>query len=244
MSSRYEREIKHMFDQPISMLELGVQRGGSMLLWRDIFEQGSIAGLDLNPISVPDDSGRIHIYQGFQQDPEVLDRLSGEVAPGGFDLIIDDASHIGRYTAESFWHLFPNHLKRGGVYVLEDWSCAYLPEWTDGHQHAAVHDVGAASTATAGRIEAARRQVRSSARKIAARLESYPDLRSRLRELYMKTEGATLQRRFPSHDYGMAGFTKQLVDVCALDGQAQKAVRTGEIARISVTPSQVFVHKL
>ncbi|MEI6536712.1 MAG: class I SAM-dependent methyltransferase, partial [Verrucomicrobiaceae bacterium] len=114
--ARYTREFGHLYAEEIKLLELGVQRGGSMYLWRDLFPNGQIAGLDLNPIPITDDSGRIHIYQGFQQDRAVLDRLAGEVAPEGFDIVLDDASHVGEYTRDSFWHLFRHHLKPGGIY--------------------------------------------------------------------------------------------------------------------------------
>jgi hypothetical protein len=46
-----------------------------MLLWRDYFPRGTIAGLDLLPVELEDDSGRIHIYQGSQSDPVILDRI-------------------------------------------------------------------------------------------------------------------------------------------------------------------------
>ena len=49
-----------------------------------------------------------------------------------FQVIIDDASHIGELTKTSFWHLFDNHLKPGGLYVIEDWGTGYWDEWPDG----------------------------------------------------------------------------------------------------------------
>jgi hypothetical protein len=250
----YEREIGHLFDQPGRLLELGVQRGGSMLLWRDLFPQGQIAGLDLNDVTVPDESGRIHIYKGYQQDPKVLDHIAAEMAPDGFDVIIDDASHVGEYTAASFWHLFPNHLKPGGIYVIDDWSCGYWSHWPDGHEYcgsrAALGESTEDSHPTPQRMEAVRRRVRASARPVATWLERFPFLKGKLRDLYMRSEGVSLQRRFPSHDYGMVGFVKQLVDAVAIDvinapkGKGSAAVSTAQIARVHVTASQVFVHKV
>ena len=66
--ARYEREFGHLFDEPIRLLELGVQRGGSMYLWRDLLPKATIVGLDLNEIPIDDDTGRVHVYQGYQQD--------------------------------------------------------------------------------------------------------------------------------------------------------------------------------
>jgi hypothetical protein len=228
----YHREFGDFFEKPIRLLELGVQRGGSMLLWRDLLPNAEIAGLDLNPVPVPDETGRIHVYQGFQQDPETLDRIAAEVAPDGFEVIIDDASHVGEYTLASFQHLFPRHLKPGGVYVLDDWSAAYRSDWSDGHAYSPP-----SSDSSTGRIEQLRRHVRASARPLAAKIqERSPELRKRLEALYMKAEGVSLQRRFGSHDYGMAGVAKQLIDACGTGTQYP-------IDRINVTQSQIFIHR-
>jgi SAM-dependent methyltransferase len=245
----YEREIGHLFDEPIALLELGVQRGGSMLLWRDLFPHAEIAGLDLNLIDIPDDSGRISVYQGFQQDTALLDRIAAEVAPDGFDLIIDDASHVGQYTAASFWHLFPRHLKPGGTYILDDWSAAYWSTWTDGRDYSgsreALGDIPASAQQAPGRAETARRRIRSSARPLAARIsDRSPELRRKLEQLYVKLEGRWIQRRFRSHDYGMVGFVKQLVDACAIDAiDHRQHDPRGLIESVKITPSQVFVRR-
>src|SRR4030095_16368023 len=39
---------------------------------------------------------------------------------------------IGELTKKTFWHLFDNHLKRGGLYVIEDWGTGYWDDWPDG----------------------------------------------------------------------------------------------------------------
>jgi hypothetical protein len=55
-----------------------------------------------------------------------------KTAPEGFDVIIDDASHIGELTKTTFWHLFDRHLKPGGLYAIEDWGTGYLDDFPDG----------------------------------------------------------------------------------------------------------------
>src|SRR5687768_2577761 len=57
----------------VDLLELGIFRGGSLLLWRDYFAAGTIVGLDINAVQMPDASGRIKVYQGRQEDVELLD---------------------------------------------------------------------------------------------------------------------------------------------------------------------------
>lgn len=247
---RYAHEFGHLFSSEIALLELGVQRGGSMYLWRDLFPNGQIAGLDLNPIPIDDPSGRIHVYQGFQQDTSILDSLAAEVAPAGFDIVIDDASHLGEYSRSSFWHLFRHHLKPGGIYVLEDWGCAYWDEWPDGHRYAGAREsIGdfrsqqtADEDASPGFREHVRRALRQAARPVASKLP--PTLRPPLERLYNRVDGATIRRRFASHDYGMVGFLKQLIDGVAInDIDRGKNTIDNAIASIHVYGSQAFVHK-
>ena len=128
----YERLFDRLVDSPVNLLELGVYRGDSLIMWKKYFTNGNIIGLDLSTDSVPPLPGGIKIYQGDQKDAAILDKIRAENAPAGFDIIIDDASHIGDLTRKSFWHLFDNHLKPGGIYCVEDWGTGYWSGFEDG----------------------------------------------------------------------------------------------------------------
>ncbi len=131
----YEEFFQPLADRPITLLELGVHQGGSLLQWRAFFPRGIIAGLDVQPIPPFEGQQGVHIYQGRQEDTELLDRIAKDVAPGGFDIIIDDCSHIAELTRASFWHLFEQHLKPGGIYVIEDWGTGFWSSWPDGQRY-------------------------------------------------------------------------------------------------------------
>jgi SAM-dependent methyltransferase len=128
----YDRVFEELIDRPVKLLELGVRSGGSLLLWRDYFPNGTIAGLDLEPPAREPIGDRIRIYQGRQEDTSVLSKIAAEVAPDGFDIVIDDASHIAAPTRTGFWHLFDNHLRPGGLFAIEDWGTGYWERWPDG----------------------------------------------------------------------------------------------------------------
>jgi glycosyltransferase involved in cell wall biosynthesis/Flp pilus assembly protein TadD/SAM-dependent methyltransferase len=128
----YERYFSSIAGSPVRLLELGVLNGGSLYLWRDYFKKGIIVGLDVNEVNINDPSSRIRFYKGLQQDTSLLDRIRKECAPEGFDIVIDDASHIGDLSRLSFRHLFRNHLKPGGIYVIEDWGTGYWESFPDG----------------------------------------------------------------------------------------------------------------
>jgi hypothetical protein len=66
--------FKPISDRKIKLLELGVYKSGSVLLWRDFFPYGTIIGLDVNPKKPNDSSGMIHILQGEQEDINLLDK--------------------------------------------------------------------------------------------------------------------------------------------------------------------------
>jgi SAM-dependent methyltransferase len=131
----YATHFEPIRDRPVKLLELGIFRGHSLLLWQEYFPAGLIAGLDIDPVSLPGPGSRIRMYQGSQADCPLLDRVRLECAPEGFDVIIDDASHVGSLTKVSFWHLFRRHLKPGGLYVIEDWGTGYWESWADGARY-------------------------------------------------------------------------------------------------------------
>lgn len=136
IANRYLELYDPIFEQlvmkKIVLLELGVHKGGSLQLWRDYFPFGTIVGIDVNLNKNIQPSERIHVFEGNQSDLRFLTRVSKEIAPDGFDIIIDDASHIGELTKIAFWHLFEYHLKPNGLYIIEDWGTGYWDDWLDG----------------------------------------------------------------------------------------------------------------
>lgn len=128
----YDKLFRDVRFEQITLFEIGIFKGGSLKLWRDYFPSGKIVGMDINAVDFTDDSGRVKIYQGSQDDIQLLSIIAYEQSPAGFDIIIDDASHVGSLTKLTFWHLFDNHLKAGGTYIIEDWGTGYWPDFPDG----------------------------------------------------------------------------------------------------------------
>ncbi|MCK5354826.1 MAG: class I SAM-dependent methyltransferase [Methyloprofundus sp.] len=128
----YDPVLEPWVGKNINLLELGIHKGGSLLLWHDYFPSSKIVGIDLNPPENFRSDENIFMYKGNQADTRFLSSMANEIAPEGFDIIIDDASHIGELTKVAFWHLFEHHLKPGGLYVIEDWSTGYWDDWFDG----------------------------------------------------------------------------------------------------------------
>ncbi len=96
--------------------ELGVFTGGSLATWQDLFQHGTVAGVDTNS-QAHWPEGTIRIVAG-QDDPALPGMLMQHA--DAWDLIVDDASHDGNLTARAFEQLWPL-VSPGGFYVIEDW---------------------------------------------------------------------------------------------------------------------------
>jgi SAM-dependent methyltransferase len=233
----YEEYFRPLLERDIRLLELGVLHGGSLLLWRDYFARGLVVGLDINPVHIEDPTGRIRIYQGGQQDTELLDRIARECAPEGFDVIIDDCSHVGHLARASFWHLFDKHLKPGGLYVIEDWGTGYWDFWPDGIRYRGP----AARPPGTLRHRLSRALARMLSSDAARRIPLARPLASRAKR--------ALQRgQFRGHDFGMVGFVKELIDECGMADITHPAYgispqRPSKIRELRISPSHLFVLK-
>lgn len=104
--------------------EIGVYLGGSLQLWQRLFPKGLVVGVDHDgDAHWPDGTVRVVADQTDIALPLVLSRISGV-----YDLIIDDASHDGAKSRQTFELLWPL-VTPGGYYVLEDWQVGF-PDWT------------------------------------------------------------------------------------------------------------------
>ena len=130
--AEYERLFAAIRYDPLRILELGVNRGESLLVWRDYFSNAVIVGIDIRdrPQAIAEEP-RIHFVKGSQDDPKTLDAAAA-FSGRPFDIIIDDASHIGYLTKRSLYYLFPRWLKAGGYYVIEDIGAAFWTDFPDG----------------------------------------------------------------------------------------------------------------
>ena len=125
----YDKLFAERRDEPLSLLELGVHSGHSLHLWHSYFASAHITGLDMRPCPADIPDSRVTYVQGLQEEPRAIDIATQN---GRFDIIVDDASHVGHLTKASFGLLFRKHLKPGGLYILEDIAASTtLPEWPD-----------------------------------------------------------------------------------------------------------------
>lgn len=124
----YDREFGQWRDEPIRMLEIGLNVGASIKLWLQYFTKAQIVGFDIADFKfAPEieqfvmDYGllkRFNFYRGDALNPADLQRFV-ESQPEPFDIIIDDGAHSSGTIITAFHHLWPR-VKPGGYYVIED----------------------------------------------------------------------------------------------------------------------------
>ncbi|MGF1549979.1 MAG: class I SAM-dependent methyltransferase [Sphingomonadaceae bacterium] len=120
----YDRLFARFRGRDVTIIEIGVNRGGSLELWRDFFGPGArIVGIDIDPACAERVSPPSRVMIGSQDDPEFLERVVAETGPP--DIVLDDGSHVGRHQIASFRALFPA-LRDGGLYLIEDLQTSYL----------------------------------------------------------------------------------------------------------------------
>jgi hypothetical protein len=115
----YDRLLRPYMDQEgLALLEVGVKKGGSMVLWRELFpDSASIWGLDINPdVPIfPRDAGiKVLVLDSTDAD-EVQASLRGR----RFHIIIDDGFHTPEAQLATFNALYP-FLEPTGIYIIED----------------------------------------------------------------------------------------------------------------------------
>jgi SAM-dependent methyltransferase len=207
----YEELLAPLRRRSFTLLELGVWGGHSLEMWRDAFSRATIVGIDLIPPDI-DLGNRVHIIRGDQTDPALMQRTREEFAPKGFDVIIDDASHIGITTARSLQILYSRHLRPGGIYCIEDWGTGYMLDWHDGAPLVAPLDIRQLDSAPVSMIA-----------------------------------GVNTPIPMPSHDSGVVGLVKRLIDHTAAgtaqNTQSDSACETLAIESMSVWNGIVALRK-
>ena len=118
----YERFFAPFKDKEINFLELGVRLGKSLRVWREYFTKANISGVDINPASAHQDTPGCIVEICSQDDVAKLDEISQKAR--GWDIIVDDASHLNVLTAESFKILW-KHVRPKGMYIIEDLMVSY-----------------------------------------------------------------------------------------------------------------------
>lgn len=131
----YQRLMAPLIDSPLSLLEIGVQNGGSLELWGERFPNAThIIGCDIDPAcaGLKFDDPRIKIVVMDANTDEAQQKITSHT--DSFDIIIDDGSHTSGDIIRTFARYFPL-LKDGGLFIIEDLHCSYFADFEGGLHH-------------------------------------------------------------------------------------------------------------
>jgi O-antigen biosynthesis protein len=129
--------------RPITLLEIGVQNGGSLQVFARYLPKGSsILGIDVDPACAELSLGpNIRIAIVDAGDSAALDAALGNER---FDIILDDGSHQSDQIITALRTCF-DRLRPGGLYIIEDLHASYWAAFGGGfrRENAAVESLKA-----------------------------------------------------------------------------------------------------
>lgn len=126
----YERHLARFRNLSVTMIEIGVYRGGSLEMWkRYLGPSAQIVGIDIDPKCKAFEGPQVAVRIGDQGDRDFMQSVVDEF--GEIDIVLDDGSHLGPDIAASFEVIYPQ-MSRNGVYIVEDAATSYLANFGGG----------------------------------------------------------------------------------------------------------------
>lgn len=121
----YHRSFSKYRGTDITFLEIGVQNGGSLHMWRRYLgPNAKIIGIDVNENCKALEAEGFEIWIGNQADPNFWNEFLG--ANPVIDVVLDDGGHTMEQQITTFNYLFPA-INNNGCFVCEDTHSSYFP---------------------------------------------------------------------------------------------------------------------
>jgi hypothetical protein len=119
----------------LDLLEIGTKDGKSLVSWMLYFDdvrhvdamrygEGGMWDCEKAKHDVRVDCDKINIFEGDQSKKADIGKMTA-ARPEGWDIIVDDGSHVPSHNILSFKLLW-NSIKPGGIYVVEDIETSWM----------------------------------------------------------------------------------------------------------------------
>lgn len=126
----YQRHLARYVDCPLLLIEMGIDHGGSLQLWKRFFgPYARIVGIDIKEECMAYEEDQISVRIGSQSDERLLKSILEEF--GKPDIVIDDGSHVASDQTNSFKFLYPR-MGACGIYAIEDLHTSYWKDYGGG----------------------------------------------------------------------------------------------------------------
>lgn len=128
----YERHLSRYRGSQVTVVEIGVSKGGSLQMWKEYFgPRARIVGIDIDPQCAAFAEQQVEVMIGNQEDRDFLRSLRQQIPI--IDVLIDDGGHMMMQQIVTFEELFP-HVAPDGVYLCEDLHTSYWQEYGGGYR--------------------------------------------------------------------------------------------------------------
>ncbi|MCC0649889.1 class I SAM-dependent methyltransferase [Clostridioides sp. ZZV15-6598] len=128
----YDRHFSKFRNKEITIVEIGVFKGGSLDMWSTYFgDKCTIIGIDIDQECKKYEKDNIKIMIGSQDDVNFLNEVKSKVPK--IDILIDDGGHFSNQQITTFEHLF-SHIAEDGVYLCEDLHTSYMHGFNGGYK--------------------------------------------------------------------------------------------------------------
>jgi len=114
----YQAHFGPHIGQPGNMLEIGVQSGGSILMYHAVLPQFHYYGMDINRNCVNFQDATSTIYIGDQASVPAWADFFANIQPH-LDIVIDDGGHQAHQMLTTIQQVLP-HMNSGGFFLTED----------------------------------------------------------------------------------------------------------------------------
>ena len=123
----YDRHLTPISHRTTHLVEVGVQKGGSLKMWSDCYGGSTkITGIDIDPACANleyADNDNVFVIIGDQSSSGFWDETLPKL--GNFEVFIDDGGHFMDQQILTFEKVFPA-LSLGGIYICEDTHTSYM----------------------------------------------------------------------------------------------------------------------
>lgn len=128
----YDRYFSKYRNKKVRILEIGVQMGGSLQMWKEYFGGDSeIVGIDIDSNCKQLEEERIKIFIGDQADRNFWKKFKED--NGKFDIVIDDGGHTFPQQITTFEEIF-SWIGEDGIYLCEDLHTSYMEAYSGGYK--------------------------------------------------------------------------------------------------------------
>lgn len=126
----YEQFFAKYRNQDLTFIEVGVQGGGSLQMWRKYFgDTARIIGVDVDEGVLQRKAENVEIFIGNQEDALFWANFIPHV--GNIDVFLDDGGHQMNQQIVTLNAIWPK-IAIGGVYMIEDTHTSYFNDWGNG----------------------------------------------------------------------------------------------------------------